>query len=259
MITLGQTYTWKLLETCDVASLDLYMQSMAALLSQVTDDQYVLQPTNPEERELLLRWSRGYLSGTQEMKLKFPRFLYGFTSADKNQSWIAVVHFTRIPYISGVYCNRKEKHLLSASVQGELSKEFVNSRMADVFTRNSDHTFTGTTVGLYVYQKVQYLAALRNLAEDSKYTPQGSDLKELLQSLSSLFFEGRPVAEPIELPTKGRAVRDFLEKWDSRVIGSLGNDKLDSLLQPVGISAKQWLNAGRRGLLDRLGWGGSPR
>ncbi len=252
MISLGHTYAWKFLETCDAAYLDRYTQAMSVHLSEVTGDQYVLQPTNPEDQERLLRWSRGYLSGNQEMRLRFPRFHYGFRSSDQSECWIAVVHFTRIPHIRGVYSNKNKNHLLSPSTQQELSKQLVSSQMADVFTRNSDHTFAGTVVGLYVYQKIQHLSALRNLAEDSKYTPLGSDLKELFQNLSGLFSEGKPVPEPIELPTKGRAVRDFLEKCDSRVAGSLGNEKLGALLQPVGISAKQWLNAGRQGLLERL-------
>lgn len=256
MITLGHAYAWKFLETCDVACLDRCIQAMGALLSEVTGDQYVLQPTNAEDRDLLLRWSKGYLSGSQEMKLRFPRFLFGFKSSEKNQSWTAVIHFTRIPHIQGVYSNRNEKHLISASVQRELSKQLVSSQIADVFTRNSDRTFAGTTVGLYVHQKIQHVAALKNLAEDSKYTPQGSDLKELWRSLSGLFSEGKPIPESIELPARGRAVRDFLEKCDSRVASSLGNQKLEALLQPVGISAKQWLSAGRQRLLQRLWSGG---
>jgi hypothetical protein len=257
MITLGHIYAWKILETCDVASLDRYILAMGALLSEVTGDQYALQPTNSEDRDLLLRWSKGYLSGSQEIKLRFPRFLYGFKSSDKNQSWTAVIHFTRIPHIQAVYSNRNEKHLLSPSVQRELSKQLVSSQIADVFTRNSDHTFSGTAFGLYVYEKIQHLAVLRNLAEDSKYTPQGSDLKGLLQNLSGLFSEGKPSPEHvIELPNRGRAVREFLEKCDSRVAGSLGREKLGALLQPVGISTEQWLNAGRQGLLNRLWSGG---
>jgi hypothetical protein len=232
------------------------MQTMAAMLSEATGDKYVLEPTNPEDQEMLLRWSRGYLSGSQEMRLRFPRFHYGFRSSDKGQSWIAVVHFTRIPHIRGVYSNRKEKHILSEPVQQELSAQLVKSEMADVFMRSGDHAFVGNTVGLYVYQKMQHLAALRNLAEDSKYTPQGSDVKELLESLFALFSDGKPVAELIELSAKRGAIRDFLEKCDSRVTDSLGDEKLEALLRSTGVSAKQWLNAGRQNLLERLWPGG---
>ena len=189
------------------------------------------------------------------MSLRFPRFHYGFVSADKNKSWIAVVHFTRIPHIRFVYSNRREKHALPALLQRELGQQLIESETVDLFIRNSDRIFVGNTVGLYVYEKLQHLVGLRKLAEDSKYTPEGSDLKALLQNLSSIFSEERRTPKPVELPFRGRAVRNFLEKCDSRVAASLGGDKLEVLLQRVGISAKQWLTAGRRGLLDRLGLG----
>jgi hypothetical protein len=110
--------------------------------------------------------------------------------------------------------------------------------------------------GLDVHQKMQHLAALRSLAEDSKYTPQGSDLKELLQNLARLFSDGKSVPEFIELPTKRGAIQDFLEKCDSRVIDSLGDEKLEALLWSTGVSAKQWLNGKRQNLLERLRSGG---
>src|SRR5215467_4081026 len=255
MISLGQTYFWKFLETCDVAYLDSYMHSMGTLLSEVSEATYTLQPTSPEDREMFLRWTKGYLSGGQQMMQKFPRFLFGFKSLDDRRSWVAVIHFTRIPHIRGIYSNRSEKHLLPDALQPELSKRTVSSEMADVFMRNSNHTLSGTRVGIYVHQKIQHLAALRAIAEDSKYTPEGSDLKELLRSLSQLFAEGKQVPEPIELSTKRRAACEFLEKCDSHVAASLGEKRLQALLQTVGITSRQWLNAGRRGLVSRL-WTG---
>jgi hypothetical protein len=163
-----------------------------------------------------------------------------------------VVHFTRIPHVRSVYCNRDEKHLLSESVQRQLSRRLISAQIADVFARSSDHTFAGTTFGIYVYLKTRYLAVLKNLMEDSKYTPQGSDLKELLRSLPTVLSTGKAVPDFVEVPSKGAAVRDFLKKCDVQVAASLSDEELEALLQTVGVSAKQWRNAGRQGLLDRL-------
>jgi hypothetical protein len=226
MIIMGHTYAWKFLENCDIDCLDQFTKSMGQALYEVTGNHYTIEEYDARTREILLRWSKGYLHGPGETNLKFPRFRFIYRASDIGGSWAAVVYFPRIPHIRAVYSSRSEKHLLSPSVQQELSKHLVDCKAADVFARNSDHTFRGTTAGLYVLQKIQNLTTLRNFAEDSKYTPQGSDLQALLQNLSVLFSEGQPVSGAIELRTKGKAVRHFLEQCDGRVTGSLGNEKL---------------------------------
>lgn len=257
MIILGETYFWKFLEGCDVAFLDRYVDDLRSVLSDVMGTQYNVEQLDSTLREKLARWSKGYFNAPGELNLQFPRVSFVFQKvSDHGERWIADVFFTRVPHIRGIYSNRGVNHSLPGSIQKELSRRLVESQAADVFTCRKDETFVGTVNGLYVHQKMQHLAALRNLAEDSKYTPQGSDLKELLQDLARLFSEGKSVPESIELPTKRGAIRDFLEKCDSRVAGSLGDERLEALLRSTGVSAKQWLNAGRQKLLERLWSGG---
>jgi len=254
MITLGETYFLKFLESCDVGFLDQYIDDLRSTLSEVMGAQYNAEQQEPAFRERLARWSKGYFNAPGELKLQFPRINFVFQKdSDHGERWIADVFFTRIPHIRGIYSKRAANHSLPTSTQKELSRWLIGSQAADVFTCKQDKRCVGTLNGLYVYQKLQHLTALQRLAEDSKYTPQGSDLKQLLESLSSILSEGGGKQEPVELPSKTGAVRDFLEKCDSRVRASLTDEKLEALLQHVGVSAKQWLNAGRQGLLNRLG------
>jgi len=256
MIILGETYFWKVLEDCDVAFLDRYVDDLRSVMCDVMGTQYIVEQLDSTLREKLARWSKGYFNAPGELKLQFPRVSFVLQNkSDHGERWIADVFFTRVPHIRGIFSNRGVNHSLPGSIQKELSMRLVESKAADLFTCRHDETFVGTVNGLYIHQKMQHLAALRNLAEDSKYTPQGSDLKELLQDRAHLFSEAKSVPEYIELPTKRGAIRDFLEKCDSRVIDSLGNEKLEVLLRTTGVSAKQWLNAGRQNLLERL-WSG---
>jgi hypothetical protein len=251
MIALGQTYFHKFLEDCDSRSLIQYRNALEGLLSRSIGADYELEEADDAREETMARWSKGYFRA-EELKLRFPRILFVFHStSDHNERWIADVFFTRVPHIKGIYSNRSVNHSLPGSIEKELSRRLVGAQAADVFVCRQDESFVGTMSGLYVHQKMQRLAPLRNLAEDSKYTPQGSDLKELLQGLSGLSV-GTVGSAPIELLSSGKAIRDFLEDYDSQVVTSLGKEKLQTLLQPVGISAKQWLDAGRRSLLGRL-------
>jgi hypothetical protein len=259
MISLGQSYFRKFLKDCGGASVTAYVSELEAILSRGTAKTYKLEPVSSVQEERLASWSKGYFKA-EDLKQQFPRIVFVFGEArDQNDRWMADVFFTRIPHIRGIYSNRATQHSLPSSAEKELGRWLVGSQAADVFTCKANERYVGTANGLYVYQKLEHLPDLRRLAENSKYTPQGSDLKDLLQSLFTILSDKRSASEPAELPTKGRAVRDFLENCDNRVASSLGREKLQALLQPVAISAEQWLNAGRRGLLHLLGRGRAAR
>ncbi len=255
MIRLGRMYFWKFLDSCDINRLDEFTENLRLALSEAAARSYLIEETDSSTRETISRWSRGYFNA-QELRLKFLRFTVVYRpDSDNEERWRTTVSFTRIPHIAGAYSNSQNAHTLDPSIQRSLSERLIELRLADVFARGQERPNVGTSAGLYLYLKMQRLAALKNLAEDSKYTPQGSDLKELFQKVSALFAEGNPVPEPIELSTRGR-VRDFLEKCDRCLTDSLGDEKLEALLRSTGVSAKQWLNAGRQNLLERLWSGG---
>jgi hypothetical protein len=245
MISMGQTYFRKFLKDCEGASITAYVSELEATLSRGMGTTYKLEPVSTVQEERLARWSKGYFKA-EDLKQQFPRIVFVFAEArDQNDRWMADVFFTRIPHIRGIYSNRAAKHSLPSSVQKELSRWLLGSQAADVFICKEDKRYVGTPVGLYVDLKLEHLPTLRKLAESSKYTPKGSDLKDLLQSLFSILSENASVSEPVELPFGGRAIQSFLEKCDSRIIASLANERLDAFLQPVGVLAKHWLNAGR--------------
>jgi hypothetical protein len=259
MIRLGRMYFWKFLESCDLDNLDEFAQSLGVALSEVAARRYSIEEADSATREALSRWSKGHFNA-QELSLKYLRFSTVYRpDGDSDESWRATVSFTRIPHIAGSYSSSKNKHTLDSLTQHRLSDRLVELRLADVFARQEERPNVGTRTGLYVYNKIQCLPALKNLAANSRYTPQGSDLKELLQSVSGVFSEEGDGRKLIEVPCRRRAVRDFFEKCDGHVAARLTDEKLEALLQPVGISAKQWLSAGREGLLGRLGWGSGAR
>ncbi len=254
MIILGNTYFWKFLTTCDSAFLDESAEELRSALSEVMGEEFALEQPGSSNREIIRRWSQGCFNEVGEQNLVFPRvcLVYRPLSRERDEHWIADIFFTRAPHIRGLYSNRSNNHVLTPAVEQELSARLINSYLADVFVRKSDNAFVGTAAGLYVYQKIHHIALLKNLSEASKYTPPGSDLKNLLESLSAVLPEGQPSSLVIELSKKRSAIRGFLETCDRRVLNSLGQERLSDLLKAADVSVKEWLNAGTRGLLQRF-------
>ena len=251
MITLGIVYFWKFLGTCDPAFLDEFGVDLRSTLSEVTGKEYSLvQP----DAETIRRWSRGSFNESNERNLRFPRLAYSYRPSSGNSAdqWMAVISFTRVPHITGVYSHRGNDHVLAPSIDQELGTRLVESYHADMFTRMSAKTFVGTTAGLYVYEKVHHIPRLKAIVEDSKYVPPASDLNGLLELLSAVLPDGQPSSLVIEVRNTHAEVRDFLQKCDDRVLSALGEQRLGDLLRPVEISVKEWRDAGTRSLLRRL-------
>jgi hypothetical protein len=97
MIILGHTYAWKFLENCDIDCLDQFTKSISQALYEVTDNHYTIEEYDARTREILLRWSKGYLHGPGETNLKFPRFRFIYRASDIGGSWAAVTfkHFCK--------------------------------------------------------------------------------------------------------------------------------------------------------------------
>src|SRR6266567_6440926 len=163
MIILGNTYFWKILETCDPARLDEFGEALRSTLSELTGDEYALVQPDSDGREKIRRWSKGCFNELGEQNLKFPRVLYVYhpLSGNHGEHWIADIFFTRVPHIRGLYSNRSNNHVLTPSIERELGVRLVESYLADAFTCMSDKSFVGNSAGLYVYQKMRRIASLK--------------------------------------------------------------------------------------------------
>jgi hypothetical protein len=252
MIVLSKRYFWKLLETCDPAVLDDTAEAIRSVFSEVIGEEYRLVQPDSSGQEVIRRWSQGCFNGPGEQKLIFPRVLFVYKqSPENNDRWIADIYFTRIPHIQGLYSNRGANHVLPPSMERKLATRLVETHLADVFTRASDNTLVGSTAGAYVYQKIAHMGSLKNLAERSKYTPPASDLRELIQDVYAVLTDGQPSSSLVEIPNQHAEIQTFLSTCDSRVLSTLGKDRLQALLRPAEVSVTKWMNAGH-GLLHRL-------
>jgi hypothetical protein len=245
-------YFWKCLESCEIVRLDAFRESLRVALSEIAGHQYVIEGTDSNAHEVMLRWTKGHFNA-REQNVKFPRFSVVYKpDPDTSHRWTATVSFTRIPHIAGIYRNRDNEHVLDAPNQERLSESLIRLQLADVFALGRERPNVGTAVGLYVYYKILQIPRLRNLAEESRYTPQGSDIAGLLRSLSELLSGDTSASSVVRLSSGRDKLRSFLAACDEQVSSSLGTDKLKTLLGAVDISAKEWLAAGRGNLLRRF-------
>lgn len=248
MIVLGSVYFRKLLEVCDFAYLESYAELVRPILSAATGTEYVLrQKADPQQME---RWSRGVFSHPSEQTLRFPRAIYSFHSASGNADdrWRVTVFFTPIPHINGSYGNKRTKHMMPPSVEKELATQLVESCLADTFDLKASDTMVGSEAGLYLYLKLLSMPLLRKRFESGKYTPPGSELRELLEVLPAILPEAGPSSTVVELPNKRSDRRSFLAKCDQRIVAALGKERLAAILKPMDVHADKWLSAGRRSL-----------
>jgi hypothetical protein len=206
------------------------------------------------DRDLIRRWSSGIFLGPSEQSLKFPRFVFNFKSESNSESdyWIIQVFFTPIPHIRGSYGNRETKCLLSEPNERTLSTTLGESSLADMFNRKGDRMLVGTAAGIYLHQKLRFISPMRKRFESGKYMPPGSEIKDLMEVLSSVLPEGQRSSRVFEVQDKSAPISDFIEKCDARITAVLGKERLQSLLASSGLSADQWLNAGQRRFWNRL-------
>ena len=251
---LGNTYFWKFLYTCDSARLEETTGNLCSVLSDFMGHKYSEVQPAPEERATIQRWSEGSFNGPGEPNLRFPRMFYVFQwlSGSIDERWIADIFFTRIPHIRGIYSNKSHKHIIDLQAMRKLSVRLMELDLADVFICASDKRFLGKVAGLYVYHKLQHIAALKECAETSRYVPPHSDLRELLESLSTILQENNRSPVPTEIPHARAQIRAFLDACDRRVISSLGSQQLQKLLEPVDLPVRAWLNAGKGRILPWL-------
>jgi hypothetical protein len=244
----GSVYFGKLLEVCDFVRLESYAESVCPVLSAATGTKYVL--SQRADSQQVERWSEGIFNQPGEQTLKFPRVMYVFrpASGDTSERWRAVVFFTPIPHIKGSYGNKLTEHRIAAPVERELGIRLVESCLADTFKLESSDTTLGSEAGLYLHLKILSIPPLRRRFEDGKYTPPGSELRELLETLPAILPETDPSSSAMELQNKRSRERDFLERCDQRIIAALGKDGLQAILRPTDVSAEEWLSAGKRGL-----------
>jgi hypothetical protein len=254
MTILGKTYFWKFVRACEPDFLDEFGADLRTTLSEVSGKEYRLVPPDPGTTETIRRWSKGSFNEPNERILRFPRLAYSYrpSSGDDADQWIAVISFTRVPHVTGVYSHRGSDHVLTPSIERELGARLVESYHADVFTRMSAKTFIGTTSGLYLYEKVHHIRRLKAIVEDSKYVPPSSDLNGLLELLPAVLAGGQPSSPVIEIRNTHAEVKRFLQGCDDRVLGVLGEQRVGDLLKPVEVSVKEWRDAGTRGLFRTL-------
>jgi hypothetical protein len=248
MMVLGSVYFRKLLEVCDFAYLESYAELVRPVLSAASGTEYVLsQKADSQQME---RWSKGVFNQPSERTLRFPRVIYGFrpVSGDADERWRVTVFFTPIPHINGSYGNKRTKHTMAAPVEKELGTRLVESCLADTFDLKTSNTMVGSEAGLYLHLKVRSIPLLRKRFEDGKYTPPGSELRELLEILPAILPETGPSSTVLELQNKRSHRKEFLDKGDKRIVAALGKERLATILTPTGISADKWLSAGKRSL-----------
>lgn len=248
MIVLGAVYFRKLLEVCDFEYLESYAELVRPVLSEVTGREYVLSQTTDSQQ--LARWSKGVFNQPSERDLRFPRVIYVFrpASGDAGERWRITVFFTPIPHINGSYGNKQTKHRISAPVEKELATRLVESCLADTFDLQGDHTMVGSAAGIYVHLKLLSIPPLRKRYESGKYTPPGSELRELLEILPAILPETGPSSTVVELQNKRSHRKEFLDKGDERIVAALGKERLGDILKPTEVSVDKWLSAGKRSL-----------
>jgi hypothetical protein len=250
MYVIGNAYFWKLLKTCDPSKLDGYAEAVRSVFARVTRRDFKLERHDNATQERIRRWSQGCFTGRHELEMKFPRVLYvcRADSSGRNEHWILDVFFTRIPHVKAIYSNKSTEHMIDLSVERELSTQLVESELADAFLRAADGTLVGTPAGIYLHQKLQSLRSLKLYSQTSKYSPPGSDLKELSEVVAGVLQETGPRPHVVELTNKRSRRKEFLDTADQQIISALGKEELESLLRPAEISARKWLSAGKRSL-----------
>jgi hypothetical protein len=159
-----------------------------------------------------------------------------------------VVFFTPIPHIKGSYGNKLTEHRIPAPVERELGIRLVESCLADTFKLKTSDTMLGSEAGLYLHLKILSIPPLRKRFEDGKYTPPGSELRELLEALPAILPETGPSSSVMELQNKRSRQGGFLEGCDQRIVAALGKERLQAILKPTDVSAEKWLGSGKRGL-----------
>lgn len=248
MIVLGSVYFRKLLEVCGLGCVESYVEAVRPILSEATGTEYSL--SQPADSQKVTRWSKGVFNEPSERTLKFPRVIYVFrpVSGGADERWRVTVFFTPIPHINGSYGNKRTEHTMPALVERELATRLVESCLADTFDLKTSGAMVGSAAGLYLHFKVQSIPLLRERFEDGKYTPPGSELRELLETLPAILPEAGPSSTIVELPNKRSDRKDFLAKCDQRIVAALGKEKLQAILKPTDVSAEKWLGAGKRGL-----------
>lgn len=245
---LGSVYFRKLLAVCDLAALESYTELVRPILSEATGTEYVLsQSADPRQ---VTRWSKGIFNQPVERAMKFPRVIYVFClkSGDTGERWIMDVFFTPIPHIKGVYTNRRTKHTMPSPVTKELAVRLVESGLADTFDLKTEEIMVGTASGIYLYHKLGSIPLIRTRLESGKYTPPGSEVKDLLEVLPAILPEIGPSTTIMELPNKRSCRKEFLHGCDQRIVASLGKERLGAILSPTEISVDKWLSAGKRSL-----------
>jgi hypothetical protein len=250
MYIIGNTYFSKLLETCDLSTLDGYVEAVRSTLARVTRRDFKLEHLDNATHERIRRWSQGCFTGRQELEMRFPRVLYvcRADSSRGNELWILDVFFTRIPNVKAIYSNRSTQHMIDQSLQRELSAHLVETDLADVFLRAPDRSLVGTSAGIYLHQKLQSLRSLKLYSQTSKYVPPESDLKALLQVVTRVLQETDPRPSVLELKNERSRRKEFLDSADQQIVAALGKQELESLLRSAEISAHKWLSAGKPSL-----------
>jgi hypothetical protein len=238
------------LETCDLSTLDGYVEAVRSTLARVTRRDFKLEHLDNATHERIRRWSQGCFTGRQELEMRFPRVLYvcRADSSRGNELWILDVFFTRIPNVKAIYSNRSTQHMIDQSLQRELSAHLVETDLADVFLRAPDRSLVGTSAGIYLHQKLQSLRSLKLYSQTSKYVPPESDLKALLQVVTRVLQETDPRPSVLELKNERSRRKEFLDSADQQIVAALGKQELESLLRSAEISAHKWLSAGKPSL-----------
>lgn len=245
MIILGSVYFRKLIAVCDLASLQSYSDLVRPVLSETTGTEYVLSEAADPQK--VMRWSEGIFNEPVERTMKFPRVIYGFrsTSGDRSERWIMDVFFSPIPHFCGVHANRRTEHTLPSPVTRELAVRLVESGLADTFDLKTDDVMLGTASGIYLYHKLRSIPLMRKRLESGKYTPPGSEVKDLLEVLPAILPEIGPSTTVMELPNQRSCRQEFLAGCDQRIITSLGKERLGTILSPTEITIDKWLRAGK--------------
>ena len=138
--------------------------------------------------------------------------------------------------------------MMSATVEKELGTQLVESCLADTFDLKTSGTMLGSEAGLYLHLKLLSMPLLRERFESGKYTPPGSELRELLEILPAILPEAGPSSTAMELPDRRSDRKRFLDKCDERIVAVLGEERLHAILKPTEVSAEKKSRAGKRSL-----------